>query len=518
MEGSQPPPIKDDRKGNPTNPKSQTMDAKNEKAHGNIELVKRLSMRCTQFLNSMSQLNDTWQAAEWFGDLFNTTELHETISFERLKDFLIGFIAEIKNRNDVQIQSQRATEDWLISEITYISQMLKKEPQNSPPQPQTIPQHLDVVLKDVKHMISTIHAKLDADSKYTKQHDKQLPSDQSSTSKAKNQATSSNARIKALEKDNHQLSKDLEQRGKVIKEREEELKKVQHSNAELSRENSMLKGSVVEIDALKSRLQKADSDLVAFQSLEKKCREAEQKVSQLTQENKDLQQRYSALAGAKMSHENPDIADLSDPYRPTKIAEMFSELYDNQWTDGFAALAKHGDERAIQTLMSLLKETNTFCKNEIQSLRQRLRSNILETCTLQVTSKQTPQRGGQADLVKDRRIDDIIRDNAMLPVNLLKQKFLRQSETKRQKLKTDKTGAKHVIEYVEKCVELCWLMAIQSPPVAIDDDVEEYRNKQLDERRFKHFTRKGQVIDYVVWPILLIQGGGMLGKGVAQCK
>ena len=56
-----------------------------------------------------------------------------------------------------------------------------------------------------------------------------------------------------------------------------------------------------------------------------------------------------------MAHENPDIADLSDPYRPTKIAEMFSELYDNQWTDGFASLEKHGDQKAIQILMDILK-------------------------------------------------------------------------------------------------------------------------------------------------------------------
>ena len=56
-----------------------------------------------------------------------------------------------------------------------------------------------------------------------------------------------------------------------------------------------------------------------------------------------------------MSHDNADIADLSDPYRPTKIAEMFSELYDNQWTDGFAALAKLGDVEAIRKLMEMLK-------------------------------------------------------------------------------------------------------------------------------------------------------------------
>ena len=72
--------------------------------------------------------------------------------------------------------------------------------------------------------------------------------------------------------------------------------------------------------------------------------------------------------------------------------------------------------------------------------------------------------------------------------------------------------------YANKCVELCWLMAIQSPPVAIDENVVQFKKQRFEEQRFKPYTRKGQVIDYVVWPAIFIVGGGMLGKGVAQCK
>ena len=98
------------------------------------------------------------------------------------------------------------------------------------------------------------------------------------------------------------------------------------------------------------------------------------------------------------------------------------------------------------------------------------------------------------------------------------QKYLKESEKKRTSLKTVKGGAEAITDYVKKCVELCWLMVIQSPPVTIDDNVEEYKNQRFDERRFKPYTKKGQIIDYVVWPMLSISGGGMLGKGVAQCK
>jgi len=41
---------------------------------------------------------------------------------------------------------------------------------------------------------------------------------------------------------------------------------------------------------------------------------------------------------ARLRDNNPNIADLSDPYRPTKLAEIFSELYDNQWTNAYTVL------------------------------------------------------------------------------------------------------------------------------------------------------------------------------------
>ena len=45
--------------------------------------------------------------------------------------------------------------------------------------------------------------------------------------------------------------------------------------------------------------------------------------------------RLSKFAGAQLVHQNPNIVDLSDKHRPTKLAEIFSELYDNEWTDAF---------------------------------------------------------------------------------------------------------------------------------------------------------------------------------------
>jgi len=60
----------------------------------------------------------------------------------------------------------------------------------------------------------------------------------------------------------------------------------------------------------------------------------------------------SKLAGDKLVADNPNITDLSDKNRPTKLGEMFNELYDNEWSNAFEGLLKSGytDEEGIETL------------------------------------------------------------------------------------------------------------------------------------------------------------------------
>lgn len=69
------------------------------------------------------------------------------------------------------------------------------------------------------------------------------------------------------------------------------------------------------------------------------------------------------MAGQKLTENNPAIADLSDPNRPTKLGEMYSEMYDNEWTDAFEELEKGGysEEESIETLrLTLLVGVHSY--------------------------------------------------------------------------------------------------------------------------------------------------------------
>ncbi|XP_053400467.1 myb-like protein X [Mercenaria mercenaria] len=73
-----------------------------------------------------------------------------------------------------------------------------------------------------------------------------------------------------------------------------------------------------------------------------------------------------------------------------------------------------------------------------------------------------------------------------------------------------------VVYYLKKCVNICWSMHSNEPPVFVEfPDITE--NIVFDTNKFKPYTKSGKYIDYIVWPaVYLHEGGPLLCKGVAQ--
>ena len=70
-------------------------------------------------------------------------------------------------------------------------------------------------------------------------------------------------------------------------------------------------------------------------------------------------------------------------------------------------------------------------------------------------------------------------------------------------------------EYIEKCVELCWMMRVQDPPIYMEANYA--TNSPFDSSRMRSFTKAGQFIHFVVWPTFFLhKDGPLLAKGVVQ--
>ncbi|XP_052795703.1 synaptonemal complex protein 1-like isoform X4 [Mya arenaria] len=122
----------------------------------------------------------------------------------------------------------------------------------------------------------------------------------------------------------------------------DEVTSLKTSNNDLVKTNDSLRQKLTRIndekDALRKRLKISEEDRVG------------------------LTLRLSKIAGANLAFQNPNIADLGDPNRPTKLAEIFSELYDNQWTDAFEQIDLEDDQERIKRLFDILKDIGGRCK------------------------------------------------------------------------------------------------------------------------------------------------------------
>ena len=69
--------------------------------------------------------------------------------------------------------------------------------------------------------------------------------------------------------------------------------------------------------------------------------------------------------------------------------------------------------------------------------------------------------------------------------------------------------------FFEKCVHLCWYMAIQDPVMYLAEEIKPDTVYNRDV--YKEFVQSGDKVKYVVWPALFLhEDGPLLYKGVVQ--
>ncbi|KAJ8297748.1 LOW QUALITY PROTEIN: hypothetical protein KUTeg_024279 [Tegillarca granosa] len=69
-------------------------------------------------------------------------------------------------------------------------------------------------------------------------------------------------------------------------------------------------------------------------------------------------------------------------------------------------------------------------------------------------------------------------------------------------------------KFTKQCLEICWLMVVQDPKVVLYwGDVKE--GSKINSDHFKCFTRSGKLLEYLVWPAMLLhKDGPFLSKGI----
>ncbi|KAL3878451.1 hypothetical protein ACJMK2_030801 [Sinanodonta woodiana] len=298
--------------------------------------------------------------------------------------------------------------------------------------------------------------------------------------------------------------------------------KRQLDNEKKSREESVssLQSAESWINQLKRQIEnERKSREEALSRLEARINQLTTQVENERKAKEDALLRLSSMASSKLRDNNPNIADLSDPNRPTKLSEQFSELYDNEWTDAFDELEKLlGDkEDKYKKEMEIISYLRDFMV-EIHSVCNDLSFSKLKTIEEAFVKPSVPSEDTKIPTEILKTIKDGIK--TMAPKLLEKTRELVLDRLK-EKYKDDPVEGclqhHNVKRYIDKCTDVCWYMSVQDPQLVIDGS--KSPDDKFDSIKHREYTKKGPYEDFVVWPALYLhKGGPMLSKGVAQGK
>ncbi|XP_060596417.1 putative leucine-rich repeat-containing protein DDB_G0290503 isoform X2 [Ruditapes philippinarum] len=297
------------------------------------------------------------------------------------------------------------------------------------------------------------------------------------------------------------------------------------------------------------------------QLLQAKYESLEYEFKEQKKEKDSLLLRLSKIAGERLTKDNSAITDLSDPNRPTKLGEVYSELYDNQWTDAFEALknAGHEEQFAIETLALTLQHVMQFCKSNAELLLKKSSDavNLMfegekspeNEKKLQSHATMQPNQGKKvAHVLRQQSMEEIkfqqerwmarskdnpgniqpstrhvqIGDEAKVDVNSKLKQLIKEMATYMvpvlQKAYMELYWSKGYIEglkpFILECIFISWMMIVQSPPMTLHTCEP---GSRFDKNFYREYMTSGHLVSYMVWPALLLdEGGALVCKGVAE--
>ncbi|XP_052078482.1 putative leucine-rich repeat-containing protein DDB_G0290503 isoform X2 [Mytilus californianus] len=329
---------------------------------------------------------------------------------------------------------------------------------------------------------------------------------------------STKRRIENLQTDNAELEKRCRHKDGLLQNADSNAQKMKKDNQQLHTQmisqkqnydtlNNKLESLKDKNLELEDRLRRRSPVVVADPKNCQNCWKYRNDISDLKREINDLRDRLSEAAGNKLRDNNPNIADLSDMNRPTSLAEKFSSLYTDEYTDAMEVIEDDMDEAAsVKVMLQWLQSCYSWCQKLAKEQRDTLINKSIGFMQ---------NHGGQNVVLSDRCLIFVKEFQKKIAVESLVVvgQICHVKSVTQQTLSSED----YIVKYIKKCSELCWMMQISDPPLYLNFGVNSGEN--LNKNDYNVFTKSGSKIDYLVWPVLYLhKTGPMLAKGVAQGK
>ncbi|CAC5426605.1 unnamed protein product [Mytilus coruscus] len=216
-------------------------------------------------------------------------------------------------------------------------------------------------------------------------------------------------------------------------------------------------------------------------------------------------------AGRLSNQEITEGSMLTDPNRPTKIAEKFDDLFHGEWDECYTSLQKDGKDKlvSVNILVTILKQSHQACEHFMTKQIKRLESiltqhqpkNDKKICVSRTFSSGTFK---SIQLLRRRNVQKYLSEIYEDSVCLL-----------RKECNLSDNQIKFCETYIRKCVLNCFYMLTSEKPMYMKWTF--YQGDVIDSLSLENFKSEGTRVDFMVWPALyLFYGGPLLNKGFVK--
>ncbi|XP_069130750.1 uncharacterized protein [Argopecten irradians] len=246
--------------------------------------------------------------------------------------------------------------------------------------------------------------------------------------------------------------------------------------------------------------------------MEIQLRETRAQLHQAEKEKDYWVDRMSKVTGDKLTRDNPDIADLSDPKRPQKLGEQYSRLYDDDWTDAIEILTEQNDkvtERdGIDILLYILKGSYEKCVDIADD-----QFTKMQTILLQDENSKEQTNDIKSPIEVQRSLKDAQKLASGQNLSAVQKKVKMEIGSPEG---FEKIPMHRLEDFVDRCTDICWAMVMQSPRMEFEYP-ECNKGEKFNKDHFKEFTKSGDRFDYLVWPAMVThRQGPLLVRGTVQ--
>ncbi|KAL4231001.1 hypothetical protein ACF0H5_011374 [Mactra antiquata] len=283
-----------------------------------------------------------------------------------------------------------------------------------------------------------------------------------------------------------------------------------------------------QLEVAKLRVPEDEADGIAPPGASKITREEKDKLmEQLKRKDKliaEYQTRIQNLTHKTKTRVMNNV-HVEEVVPPEKVIDNFVDLYEKEWFHAFETLKSSwkDEERVLFSLFRIVRHAYVFCfdlaemqRTAVEDYTARLQEIMLHPAFIHPISKLKYKPSAETSPDNQRHLEfgkRLINDYR----NILASQAVTGVQELFRKVKLPEIFEHGVVnnavkDYVNRAVQLIWLMVIQDPPML----VYWLEPKQtVTKQYFKYYKRKKPYVIQTVWPaVFRHEGGALLSRGV----